>query len=320
MQFDRSADGTLTPLPKPSVDTGMGLERLAAVLQGVHNNYDIDLFQSLVKAASDATGEKNLSNSSLRVIADHIRSCAFTIVDGVLPSNEGRGYVLRRIIRRAIRHGYKLGQKGVFFHKLVAPLVAEMGEAYPELKAKQADVERALLLEETRFAETLENGMGLLEEVIAGLTSQEIPGEAVFKLYDTYGFPLDLTADIARERDLKLDEVGFERAMEAQRERARAASNFGSQGQARVNFEGTTSFIGYDQDSASVTVLAIYQDGQAVARLEEGQPGLVILDKTPFYAESGGQVGDSGSLTEGMHSFHVNDVQKQGGLFCILAK
>ncbi|WFE68166.1 alanine--tRNA ligase [Thiomicrospira sp. R3] len=315
MQFDRSADGTLTPLPKPSVDTGMGLERLAAVLQGVHNNYDIDLFQSLVKAASDATGEKNLSNSSLRVIADHIRSCAFTIVDGVLPSNEGRGYVLRRIIRRAIRHGYKLGQKGVFFHKLVAPLVAEMGEAYPELKAKQADVERALLLEETRFAETLENGMGLLEEVIAGLTSQEIPGEAVFKLYDTYGFPLDLTADIARERDLKLDEVGFERAMEAQRERARAASNFGSQGQARVNFEGTTSFIGYDQDSASVTVLAIYQDGQAVARLEEGQPGLVILDKTPFYAESGGQVGDSGSLTEGMHSFHVNDVQKQGGLF-----
>jgi len=315
MQFDRSADGTLTPLPKPSVDTGMGLERLAAVLQGVHNNYDIDLFQSLVKAASDATGEKNLTNSSLRVIADHIRSCAFTIVDGVLPSNEGRGYVLRRIIRRAIRHGYKLGQKGVFFHKLVAPLVAEMGEAYPELKAKQAEVERALLLEETRFAETLENGMGLLDEVIANLSSQQIPGDAVFKLYDTYGFPLDLTADIARERGLTLDEAGFERAMDVQRERARAASSFASQGQSRIEFKGTTPFIGYDQDRAQVKVLAIYQDGKAVERLEEGQPGLVILDQTPFYAESGGQVGDKGSLTEGMHSFHVNNVQKQGGLF-----
>jgi alanyl-tRNA synthetase len=315
MQFDRSADGTLTPLPKPSVDTGMGLERLAAVLQGVHNNYDIDLFKSLVKAASEATGETNLANSSLRVIADHIRSCAFTIVDGVLPSNEGRGYVLRRIIRRAIRHGYKLGQKGVFFHKLVAPLVAEMGEAYPELKAKQAEVERALLLEETRFAETLENGMGLLDEVIANLSSPQIPGEAVFKLYDTYGFPLDLTADIARERGLTLDEAGFERAMDAQRERARAASSFASQGQSRVEFEGTTPFIGYDQDTAQVKVLAIYQDGRALERLDEGQPGLVILDQTPFYAESGGQVGDKGSLTEGMHSFHVNDVQKQGGLF-----
>ncbi|UQB41576.1 alanine--tRNA ligase [Thiomicrospira microaerophila] len=320
MQFDRSADGTLTPLPKPSVDTGMGLERLAAVLQGVHNNYDIDLFKSLVKAASEATGEPNLANSSLRVIADHIRSCAFTIVDGVLPSNEGRGYVLRRIIRRAIRHGYKLGQKGVFFHKLVAPLVAEMGVAYPELKAKQAEVERALLLEETRFAETLENGMSLLEEVIAELAGKEIPGEAVFKLYDTYGFPLDLTADIARERGLTIDEAGFERAMEAQRERARAASNFASQGQVRVNFEGSTQFIGYDQDSAEVTILAIYQDGQSIERLDEGQAGLVILDKTPFYAESGGQVGDKGSLTEGMHSFHVNDVQKQGNLFLHLGE
>lgn len=320
MQFDRSEDGTLTPLPKPSVDTGMGLERLAAVLQGVHNNYDIDLFKTLVKAASELTGETDLSNNSLRVIADHIRSCAFTIVDGVLPSNEGRGYVLRRIIRRAIRHGYKLGQKQAFFHKLVAPLVSEMGEAYPELKAQQAEAERALKLEEERFAETLENGMRLLDEVIEGLSDKQIPGEAVFKLYDTYGFPLDLTADIARERGLTIDEAGFEQSMQAQRERARAASSFSSQGQTRVDFEGKTDFIGYDQDCATVKVLAIFKDGQSVDKLEEGQAGLVVMDKTPFYAESGGQVGDSGSLTEGMHSFHVNDVQKQGSLFLHLGE
>ena len=315
MQFDRSADGTLTPLPKPSVDTGMGLERLAAVLQGVHNNYDIDLFKTLVKAASEATGDNDLTNSSLRVIADHIRSCAFTIVDGVLPSNEGRGYVLRRIIRRAIRHGYKLGQKQAFFHKLVAPLVAEMGEAYPELKAQQANVERALKLEEERFAETLENGMRILEDTIAALAGKQIPGDTVFKLYDTYGFPLDLTADIARERGLTIDEAGFESAMEAQRERARAASSFSAQGQTRIDFDGKTDFIGYNQDHAIVNVLALFKEGQAVQKLFEGDTGLVILDKTPFYAESGGQVGDSGSLTEGMHSFHVSDVQKQGSLF-----
>jgi alanyl-tRNA synthetase len=315
MQFDRSEDGTLTPLPKPSVDTGMGLERLAAVLQNVHNNYDIDLFKTLVKAASELTGESNLSNSSLRVIADHIRSCAFIIVDGVLPSNEGRGYVLRRIIRRAIRHGYKLGQKGLFFHKLVAPLVKEMGEAYPELAAKQSEVERALKLEEERFAETLENGMKLLEEVIADLSGKQIPGDAVFKLYDTFGFPLDLTADIARERGLTIDEKGFEQAMDAQRERARAASSFASQGLSRVEYDGKTEFIGYDQDVATVKVLALFKDGASVSQLKEGEVGLVILDKTPFYAESGGQVGDSGSLTEGMHSFHVSDVQKQGNLF-----
>lgn len=321
MQFDRSADGTLTPLPKPSVDTGMGLERLAAVLQKVHNNYDIDLFKTLVKAASDATGEPNLSNSSLRVIADHIRSCSFIIVDGVLPSNEGRGYVLRRIIRRAIRHGYKLGQKGVFFHKLVAPLVAEMGEAYPELKAQQANVERALKLEEERFAETLENGMRILDEAIAQLKGKQIPGETVFKLYDTYGFPLDLTADIARERDLTLDEAGFEAAMQAQRERARAASHFGAQATQRVDYSGKTEFLGYGVDHADVKVVALFNEaGQAVSRLEEGQPGLVILDKTPFYAESGGQVADTGSLTEGMHSFHVNDVQKQGNAFLHLGQ
>lgn len=321
MQFDRSADGTLTPLPKPSVDTGMGLERLAAVLQNVHNNYDIDLFKTLVKAASDATGEPNLSNSSLRVIADHIRSCSFIIVDGVLPSNEGRGYVLRRIIRRAIRHGYKLGQKGVFFYKLVAPLVAEMGEAYPELKAQQANVERALKLEEERFAETLENGMRILDEAIAQLKGKQIPGETVFKLYDTYGFPLDLTADIARERDLTLDEAGFEAAMQAQRERARAASHFGAQATQRVDYSGKTEFLGYGVDHADVKVVALFNEaGQAVSRLEEGQPGLVILDKTPFYAESGGQVADTGSLTEGMHSFHVNDVQKQGNAFLHLGQ
>ncbi|MDY0137542.1 MAG: alanine--tRNA ligase [Thiomicrospira sp.] len=321
MQFDRSADGTLTPLPKPSVDTGMGLERLAAVLQKVHNNYDIDLFKTLVKAASDATGEPNLSNSSLRVIADHIRSCSFIIVDGVLPSNEGRGYVLRRIIRRAIRHGYKLGQKGVFFHKLVAPLVAEMGAAYPELKAQQANVERALKLEEERFAETLENGMRILDEAIAQLKGKQIPGETVFKLYDTYGFPLDLTADIARERGLTLDETGFEAAMQAQRERARAASHFGSQATQRVDYSGKTEFLGYGVDHADVKVVALFNEaGQAVSRLEEGQPGLVILDKTPFYAESGGQVADTGSLTEGMHSFHVNDVQKQGNAFLHLGQ
>ncbi len=315
MQFDRSADGTLTPLPKPSVDTGMGLERLAAVLQGVHNNYDIDLFKTLVKAAADTTGHNDLTNSSLRVIADHIRSCAFTIVDGVLPSNEGRGYVLRRIIRRAIRHGYKLGQKQAFFHKLVAPLVAEMGAAYPELKAQQANVERALKLEEERFAETLENGMRILEDTIAELSGKQIPGDTVFKLYDTYGFPLDLTADIARERGLTIDEAGFESAMDAQRERARAASSFSAQGQTRINFDGKTDFIGYDQDHAIVKVLALFNEGQAVQKLREGDAGLVVLDKTPFYAESGGQVGDSGSLTEGMHSFHVSDVQKQGSLF-----
>lgn len=315
MQFDRSADGTLTPLPKPSVDTGMGLERLAAVLQGVHNNYDIDLFKTLVKAAADATGHNDLTNSSLRVIADHIRSCAFTIVDGVLPSNEGRGYVLRRIIRRAIRHGYKLGQKQAFFHKLVAPLVAEMGEAYPELKAQQSNVERALKLEEERFAETLENGMRILEDTIAALAGKQIPGDTVFKLYDTYGFPLDLTADIARERGLTIDESGFESAMEAQRERARAASSFSAQGQTRIDFEGKTDFIGYEHDHAIVKVLALFKDAKPVTQLFEGDAGLVLLDKTPFYAESGGQVGDSGSLTEGMHSFHVSDVQKQGSLF-----
>ncbi len=282
MQFDRSEDGTLTPLPKPSVDTGMGLERLAAVMQKVHNNYDIDLFQAIVAKAAELTGEKDLTNSSLRVIADHIRSCAFMIVDGVLPSNEGRGYVLRRIIRRAIRHGYKLGQKDVFFYRLVPTLVEQMGEAYPELVKEQANVERALKLEEERFAETLENGMKILEDDIAQLNGKVISGSTAFKLYDTYGFPLDLTADVARERQLSVDEAGFEKEMEAQRARARSASNFASQGQHKVDYNEPTEFAGYHQDEANAKVMAIFAGQESVERLAEGQEGIVILDTTLF--------------------------------------
>lgn len=320
MQFDRSADGTLTPLPKPSVDTGMGLERLAAVMQNVHNNYDIDLFQAIVKQAAVLTGEKDLANNSLRVIADHIRSCAFTIVDGVLPSNEGRGYVLRRIIRRAIRHGYKLGMSDLFFYKLVPVLVEQMGEAYPELAKEQANVERALKLEEERFAETLENGMKLLEDYISTMKGDVIEGEIAFKLYDTFGFPLDLTADVAREKSLKVDEIGFEKAMEAQRERARSASNFGAQSAAKVNYDGETQFIGYNRDDADAKVMAIFVDGQSVKSAAEGTEAIVILGRTPFYAESGGQVGDTGSLTEGMNSFHIDNCQKQGKAFLHMGK
>ncbi|SFR59559.1 alanine--tRNA ligase [Thiomicrospira sp. ALE5] len=321
MQFDRSADGTLTPLPKPSVDTGMGLERLAAVLQGVHNNYDIDLFKTLVKAAAQLTGQTDTSLSSLRVIADHIRSCAFIITDGVLPSNEGRGYVLRRIIRRAIRHGYKLGQTQPFFHQLVAPLVAEMGDAYPELAAKAAEVTRALKLEEERFAETLENGMAHLEQAIVGLAgATKIDGETIFKLYDTYGFPVDLTADIARERGLTLDEAGFEQAMQAQRERARAANSFSGNQAVRIDCQAVTEFVGYAHDQAHAKVVALFVDGEAVHQLDEGQAGLVVLDKTPFYAESGGQVGDVGFIGTHMASFHVDEVKKQGNTFLHLGK
>ncbi|WP_127470399.1 alanine--tRNA ligase [Thiomicrorhabdus aquaedulcis] len=315
MQFDRAADGTLTPLPKPSVDTGMGLERLAAVMQGVHNNYDIDLFKALVSKAAQLTAQIDLSNSSLRVISDHIRSCAFIVADGVMPSNEGRGYVLRRIIRRAIRHGYKLGQSQPFFYKIVGTLVEQMGEAYPELKAQQANVERVLKLEEERFAETLENGMKLLDEVMSNLQGTVIAGDVAFKLYDTFGFPLDLTADVARENGLTVDNDGFASAMDAQRERARSASSFGSGVAQRVDFEGHTQFLGYDRDEADSTILAIFVDGKSVASAAEGTHAIVILDRTPFYAESGGQTGDSGSLTEGMNSFHVNDTQKQGTLF-----
>jgi len=320
MQFERDADGTLTPLPKPSVDTGMGLERLAAVMQNVHNNYDIDLFQAIVKEAAKLTNQTDLTNNSLRVIADHIRSCAFTIVDGVLPSNEGRGYVLRRIIRRAIRHGYKLGVNDTFFYKLVPVLVEQMGEAYPELVKEQANVERALKLEEERFAETLENGMKLLEEYISTMQGKTIDGEIAFKLYDTYGFPLDLTADVAREKGLTVDEASFEKSMEAQRERARSASNFAAQSVGKIEYSGETQFIGYSHDDADAKVMAIFVDGTSVDSISEETEATIILGRTPFYAESGGQVGDTGSLTEGMNSFHVDNCQKQGKTFLHMGK
>jgi len=315
MQYDRDKEGNMKPLPKPSVDTGMGLERLAAVMQHVHSNYEIDLFQNLIKAAARLAGTENLENASLKVIADHIRSCAFLVTDGVIPSNEGRGYVLRRIIRRAIRHGHKLGINGSFFHRLVGPLVTEMGEAYPELGQAQAQVEKVLRQEEERFAETLEQGMALLEEAISGLSGKEIPGETVFKLYDTYGFPVDLTADVARERGLSVDMPGFDKAMAAQRERARAASHFDVDYGEGVEISGKTEFTGYEQLSDSSRVIALYRDGQAVEELTEGERGMVVLDKTPFYAESGGQAGDCGRLSgEGM-VFEVQDTKKQGEAF-----
>ena len=312
MQYDRDAEGTLNPLPKPSVDTGMGLERLAAVMQGVHTNYDIDLFQQLIKAAAKITATTDLANNSLRVIADHIRSCSFLIVDGVLPSNEGRGYVLRRIIRRAVRHGYQLGVNQLFFYKLVATLAAEMGDAYPELLRNQAHVERILKLEEERFAETLEQGMRILEDDLATMQGTVIAGETVFKLYDTYGFPMDLTADIARERGLGIDHDGFEKAMNAQRSRARAASQFGSDYSANLQVEGETIFSGYEQLVDQSRVLALFHEGEAVERLEAGQSGVVVLDQTPLYAESGGQVGDHGRLETTSARFEVQDTQKQG--------
>ncbi len=319
MQFDRSADGVLTPLPKPSVDTGMGLERLAAVMQGVHSNYEIDLFQNLIKAAAAATGAIDLHSSSLRVIADHIRAVAFLITDGVLPSNEGRGYVLRRIMRRAIRHGYKLGAEGSFFHTLVAPLVAEMGDAYPELAAAAAQTARVIQQEEERFAETLAHGMKLLEDSIAQLSGATLPGETVFKLYDTYGFPVDLTADIARERGLQVDHAGFEREMAAQRDRARAHSQFGSRQTTDLGIAGCTEFHGYDRLEEEATVIALFGNGQAVETLNPGDDGIVVLDHTPFYAESGGQVGDSGWLRGDGLEFAVRDTQKQGeGVFAHL--
>jgi alanyl-tRNA synthetase len=312
MQYDRDADGKLHPLPKPSVDTGMGLERLAAVMQGVHTNYDIDLFQQLIKSAADITATSELDNNSLRVIADHIRSCAFLIVDGVLPSNEGRGYVLRRIIRRAVRHGYQLGVNELFFYKLVATLATEMGAAYPELVQNQAHVERILKREEERFAETLEQGMRILEEDLAVMQGSVIAGDTVFKLYDTYGFPMDLTADIARERGLSIDHEGFEKAMDVQRTRARAASQFGSDYSGDLQVEGETTFSGYERLDDESRITALFHDGVAVDRLETGQSGIVVLEQTPFYAESGGQVGDHGRLETADACFEVQDTQKQG--------
>ncbi|MEO5828930.1 MAG: alanine--tRNA ligase, partial [Rhodanobacter sp.] len=318
MQFDRAPDGTLSPLPAPCVDTGMGLERLAAILQNVHSNYEIDLFVHLIRVAGELTGTPDLANKSLRVIADHIRACSFLIVDGVLPSNEGRGYVLRRIIRRALRHGWMLGVRGDFFWKMVQPLVEEMGHAYPELSAKQAFVEDALRTEEQRFGETLEHGMRLFDEV-AGKSGKIIPGVDAFRLYDTYGFPVDLTADIARERGLEVDMAGFEQAMNEQRERARAAGKFEARGRMPAELASQlppTVFLGYEAlQGAGSKVLGIVRGGKQMNQLGEGEDGLVILDRTPFYAESGGQVGDTGTLSNASGSLAVSDTLKMGGVF-----
>ncbi|MET3677619.1 MULTISPECIES: alanine--tRNA ligase [unclassified Pseudomonas] len=315
MQFNRTADGVLHPLPAPSVDTGMGLERVSAVLQHVHSNYEIDLFQNLLSAAAKAIGCSNEGQASLKVVADHIRSCGFLIADGVLPSNEGRGYVLRRIIRRACRHGNKLGAKGSFFYQIVAALVAEMGEAFPELNSQQAHIERVLKAEEEQFAKTLEQGLRILEQDLAQLEGDVVPGDVVFKLYDTYGFPMDLTADIARERELTIDEAGFEREMDAQRERARSASAFGMDYNSLVKVDSATEFLGYDATEGQGKIIALYKDGQAVDQLGEGEQGVVVLDRTPFYAESGGQVGDTGYLQAGAARFDVRDTTKTGGAF-----
>jgi alanyl-tRNA synthetase len=315
MQYDRSSDGVLVPLPKPSVDTGMGLERVAAVMQGVHSNYDIDLFKSLIRAAAELTGTEDLESSSLRVIADHIRACTFLIVDGVVPSNEGRGYVLRRIIRRAIRHGYKLGQTQPFFHKLVPSLVREMGSYYTELVGGEARAAQVLAQEEDRFAETLSTGMALLDAETAKLTSTVIPGETVFRLYDTYGFPMDLIADVARERGLTIDQAGFDAAMDAQRHRARAASKFGPSVRDSVKLSGKTQFSGYDRLTDKGVVTALIFDGAEVEVLRAGQEGQVVLNHTPFYAESGGQIGDAGVLLGKGACFTVRDTQKIGGSF-----
>ncbi|HET9836029.1 MAG TPA: alanine--tRNA ligase [Rhodanobacteraceae bacterium] len=319
MQFDRAADGTFSPLPAPCVDTGMGLERLAAILQHVHSNYEIDLFQHLIAVAAQLTGCADRENKSLRVIADHIRACSFLIVDGVLPSNEGRGYVLRRIIRRALRHGYMLGVRGEFFWKMVAPLVAEMGEAYPELAKKQKLVEEALRAEEQRFGETLEQGLALFDDVAARARNKIIAGEDAFKLYDTYGFPVDLTADIARERDLALDMDGFERAMNEQRERARSASQFESRLQLPAELASKlkpAEFLGYESlEADGCKIVAILHAGRNVDTLAPGETAAVILDRTPFYAESGGQVGDTGALELAAGRFIVRDTQKLGGQF-----
>jgi alanyl-tRNA synthetase len=312
MQYNRSADGAMVPLPRPSVDTGMGLERIAAVLQGVHSNYEIDLFQSLLKAAARAVGSDDLTHKSLRVIADHIRSCSFLITDGVMPSNEGRGYVLRRIIRRAIRHGNKLGASEPFFHTLVAALVAEMGDAYPELVAQQDQVERVLLKEEQQFARTLDNGMRLLQQAIDDLDGTVIPGETLFRLYDTFGFPVDLTADVARESGLSVDMQGFEAAMAEQRERARATGSFSVDYNDKLDLDGETAFSGYSALQDSSKVVALFRAGEAVQQLSAGESGVVVLQNTSFYAESGGQAGDRGALRWDRGLFDVIDCSKEG--------
>jgi len=312
MQFNRQADGTMEPLPKPSVDTGMGLERIAAVLQHVNSNYDIDLFRTLIENVARVTGATDLTNKSLRVIADHIRSCAFLIADGVIPSNENRGYVLRRIIRRAVRHGNMLGAKETFFWKLVAPLIDVMGAAGEELKQQQAQVEHVLKTEEEQFARTLERGLALLDEELSKLKGDTLDGETAFRLYDTYGFPVDLTADVCRERNIKVDEAGFEAAMEEQRRRARESSGFGADYNAMIRVDGASEFKGYDHLELNAKVTALFIDGKAVDAVTAGQEAVVILDQTPFYAESGGQVGDKGELKGAGFSFAVNDTQKYG--------
>jgi alanyl-tRNA synthetase len=310
MQYNRDSDGNMNPLPAPSVDTGMGLERISAVMQGVTSNYQIDLFQGLLKPAAEILGLDSTEHSSLNVIADHIRSCAFLVLDGVMPGNEGRGYVLRRILRRAIRHGNKLGASEPFFHRLVAPLVAEMGDAYPELATQQARIEKALLAEEEQFARTLDNGMGILEDALAQLEGDEIPGDVVFKLYDTYGFPVDLTNDIARERNLSLDMPGYEAAMAEQKKRSQESGSFSVDYNAALQLEGSTEFTGYDALAGEGTVTALLRDGEPVEQLNTGERGVVVLDRTPFYAESGGQVGDSGFLRKSATVFEVGDTTK----------
>jgi|TARA_B110000858_G_scaffold192931_1_gene244515 alanyl-tRNA synthetase len=315
MQYDRAADGTLTDLPKPSVDTGMGLERLVAVLQNVHNNYDIDLFRHLIDSIQELSGTEDPTHTSLRVVADHIRSCSFMITDGVQPSNEGRGYVLRRIIRRAIRHGHQLGLNDAFFYKLVRPLVEEMGEAFPEIAKAQSNVERTLKQEEARFADTLDKGLRILDQVIANMADKEIPGETVFLLYDTYGFPIDLTADIARERHLTIDIAGFEREMEAQRTRARSAGQFSGGLSKQTTIDSETKFCGYEQIQNSSKISHILLDDNHVDQLHAGQQGIVVLEQSAFYAESGGQAGDIGQITTDNASFNVIDTHKQGKAF-----
>ncbi len=320
MQYERQISGELKPLPNPSIDTGMGLERIAAVMQGVHNNYDIDLFQGLITDASKIVGCEDLSNQSLRVIADHIRSCAFLVLDDVLPSNEGRGYVLRRIIRRALRHGSKLGATEPFFYKLVASLVREMGEAYPDLKSKQKSIEKALLAEEEQFARTLDKGLEVLEAAVASLDSNVIPGEVVFKLHDTYGFPTDLTNDIARERNLELDLEGYEKRMAEQKQRARAASQFAVDYTDKIDVQGSTEFAGYQGTSATDKVLALLSGGDSLQTLSEGVEAVVVLDRTAFYAESGGQVGDIGLLIAENTVFQVEDCTKSGNVHLHLGR
>ena len=315
MQFNKQADGTMEPLPKPSIDTGMGLERISAILQNVHSNYEIDLFQNLIKSAASIVGSEDLENKSLRVIADHIRSCSFLICDGVMPSNEGRGYVLRCIIRRAVRHGYQLGANDIFFYKLVASLAKEMGEAYPELVDQLPVIEKVLRVEEEQFSKTLARGMAILNDTLETLEGDTVPGDVVFKLYDTYGFPTDLTNDVAREHDLKIDEEGFEAAMQAQRARAQQASNFGADYNSKLAIDHTTSFTGYTDVEGQANVVELIADNAFVEKLEDGQEGVVVLDSTPFYAESGGQAGDKGVLRVANGEFIVTDTQKMGNAF-----